>query len=354
MSKIGKTILCPGADYKLSEGETFIVIAEDETALTPSIDDTPVPEVAGYPRELALDVVRYKTLLQPDNILIVGWNRELLPSVMYELENCMLAGSEVTILATKSIEDREKYIEMLQRRKGGHYFKNIGTIKQVQGSLEAGQRSTETIQLITNATRAFILGDENTPPCMSDASALAAILLIREILASAGKLRMIPAVPEIRDVSSARLCRHIHVYDFLETSVIPAQIISSLAVQPKIAPVLLDLLSSRSGAIIATHPISHYSSQAPDWNISFLEAMKLVTQSGDVLIGWTKEKTDEADPYSFSKRISSSAFELLSDTDWEINPPDKTTKRSWSDEADLLCVISWKDHSEADRWQEEY
>jgi len=261
--------------------------------------------------------------------------------VIYELEQSLLPGSEVTILATNSVEDRHKYIELLQRRKGEH-FKNVGTIKQTQGSLEAGLRSSETTELITNATRAFILGDENTPECMSDASAFAAMLVIRKIFESTGKKRMIPVVPALRDVSSPRLCRNINVFDFLLTSFIPAQIISSLAVQPKIAPVLLSLVSSTSAVRITPHPISRYSRRLSDCNISFWEAMNLVTQSGNVLIGWTNEKKAEADPDLLEYRVSSSALELLPETDWVINPSDKMTKRKWSDEKDLFLVIHRK------------
>jgi len=72
MSKTGETILCPGADHELSLGETFIVLAEDETALTPSKGWTSAPDeltrpISGDTRALN----RQGTLLQPENILII-------------------------------------------------------------------------------------------------------------------------------------------------------------------------------------------------------------------------------------------------------------------------------------------
>jgi hypothetical protein len=244
MSKTGETILCPGAAHELSHGETFILLAEDETAITPSKGSVVMPDESNTETQFTTDNVgRLRSVAQFEHILVIGWNQELLPPVIYELEHSLLAGSEVTILATTPVDYRHNYIEMLQRRKGKG-FKNIATIKQIHGSLEAGLQTSEITALVTKATRAFILSDENAPECMSDANALTAILVIREILASAGKRRMIPVVPEMRDVSSARLCRHINVFDFLQTSVIPAQIISSLAVQPKMAPVLLSLFQA--------------------------------------------------------------------------------------------------------------
>jgi len=347
LSKTGETILCPGPDHELSQGEAFIVLAEDEAALTPSKGPMSIPD---YDYDDDDDVHRQPSRAfrrlrsdQRDNIVIIGWNRELLPSVIYELDHSLIKGSEVTILDTTSVEEREAYIEVLQRRKGNS-FRRIGTIKQVMGSLEAGLRTNEITKVITDATRVFILSDASIAESMSDALVLAAILIIREILASAGQRQMIPVIPELRDMSSARLCRHINVFDFLQASVIPAQIISSIAVQPKIAPVLLSLLSSYNAAQITTSPMSNYrdSDHLLDDDISFWEAMNLAAQSGDVLIGWTKEKkNDEADPDSLKQRATSPGLDLLNETDWVINPPDKMTKRSWSDETDLLLVINW-------------
>jgi hypothetical protein len=81
--------------------------------------------------------------------------------------------------------------------------------------------------------------------------------------------------------------------------------------------------------------------------------MNLVTQSGDVLIGWTKEE-NYPDPDPLEQRICSSFFELLPEIDWVINPSNKTEKRSWSDETDLLLVISWKDNVENSESEPEY
>jgi len=339
VSNTGETILCPGVDHNLAEGETFIVLAEDETALVSSPSRPKIEK--GHTRRFSREQSREKLIPTPDHVLIVGWNREILPSVIYELELSLRESSTVTILAAKPVEERQQYIEILQRRKGKS-FRNIGKVRQAYGSLEAGMRTGETVQLIKSATQAFILSNDDTPVNLSDANALAAVLTIREILASAGKPRMIPVVPEIRDPNSARLCRHINVFDFLQSSVIPAQIISNLAVQPKIAPVLLTLLSGHDGAQIAVYPIDDYMCNDEVDSISFFEAMSSVIKSGDVLIGWTKEKDTEAEPDLLETRVSQDILELLPETDWEINPSDKQTKRVWCHETDLLLVITWR------------
>merc|ERR1719380_342492 len=89
------------------------------------------------------------------------------------------------------------------------------------------------------------------------------------------------------------LIPEIKAADFIDTSGLPSQVMAMIAFQPRIAPVLDQILSA-GGVTFATRTLQDYIQPGtePPPSISFFQVQDLAGYSGDVVVGWSAPRED--------------------------------------------------------------
>merc|ERR1719160_1784804 len=124
-----------------------------------------------------------------------------------------------------------------------------------------------------------------------------------------------------------------------------------IACQPRIMGVFEEIISSHGHARFAIRDLSTYMVRGMPLpqSLSFVQLMSLVRQSGDLAVGWSKPEEVEEDEQNkeaiiFHEKMAEVLKAAHPDSlcvGWEMNPPDKTEPRAWS-ETDRVVVLCTK------------
>jgi hypothetical protein len=354
-------ILCPGADYKFSGEEQLISIAEDDIHASHVEDKLYESSMWNSMPELSKEVVPSLSPRKTQTVVIFGWT-DLVGFLLFEIESNVGPNSKVVICATKPVEERRAEVELAEKRLQKS-FVNVTEIEHDVGELGSRAQMEELLAGPgKGASRIFVLGTEAMDPKSADALTITMLVQIRD---SIKDWDVAPAlVPQIRNNSTEALCVSLGLTNYVNSARIPAQIIANITLQPRIIPVLVDLLSEGGAVNSLLAKISDYLpiGQAAPTEVNFWNLMSLVQKSGDVLTGWTVHSESlAAAPYltgdvAFQKPSETSSSTLgirtfraqskrahRDDTlTFEINPADRCQMRRWSEEDDRLIVIRSK------------
>jgi hypothetical protein len=371
----GKAVLGHASDRCLAEGEEIILLAPREETLSYKVEKfcktTPQPG-----RSRAKQPVT-KLGMEPEVIIVYGWGALIGPFlVQLDIEIC--AGSKIVVVSPKGIEEREDMLARFERRWQHKFVNKIENLQGLLGSPTVWQRLPINIQ---DASRVFLLADEQAPdPRHADACTIAAVVQLRALLRERGVSRDVPITPEIQDPRTEFLCRVCGISSYVDSSGMPVQVVASVCMAPRLREVMRILVGSDSEVGYCIHTMSDYlpdGMQEPHM-INFMEAQEIVSQAGDVLIGWTVDTSDKG-KISFDTEIQEkevmkhglggpgqspttrrkSTTEFLHDNQaardlaaqfqttgeslnisWVTNPDDKLTQRPWSS-IHRLCVIGY-------------
>jgi len=340
--------MCPKMTRELKEGEEFVLLAEDSASAWPS--DKPCKRPPSLLNEIEVQVPVSHRDHHAEQILIIGWN-EIIGVMLLELDQMVAEGTEVLILASKPCDMRDAFIVKVQHRWDTE-FRHITKFHHVVGTLGSRFQLDELPIPVEDATRIFILADEDAPnPEYADACTVATIMQIRDILLIKGKGNDIPIIPEIRDALTENICVSVKASDFIDSSGLPAQVLAMMAYQPRIADVLEEIISENGSVSFAIRKLEKYCSPVPS-EISFFQAKDIVAQAGDALVGWSKPAAQRHDEEllhadgaqgCFHRKMHEILHKVHPDStslEWQINPEDKNELRKWSCEDDRLVVLT--------------
>jgi len=340
--------MCPRMTRELQAGEEFVLLAEDSASAWPS------NKPSKRPPSLMTEVDAHEPLSHrehlPEHIMILGWN-EMLGVMLLELDLMVAKGTEVLILAPKPADERDSLIDKVQHR-WDTKLKNITKFHHIVGQLGSRFQLDELPTPIEDASRIFILADEDAPdPQYCDACTVATILQIRDILLNKGLGRDIPIIPEIRDALTENICVSVKASDFIDSSGLPAQVLAMMAYQPRIADVLEEIISENGSVSFAIRKLDKYCLPVPE-KISFFQARDIVAQAGDALVGWSvpaalrhDEELLHADGAQgcFHRKMDEILHKVHPEStslEWIINPQSKNDVREWSAEDDRVVVLT--------------
>lgn len=258
----------------------------------------------------------------PEHVLILGWN-EHIRVMLAELDQLVPPGTRVVVLASKPTATREVFLSAGERNYNWSR-KNIAEVEHVVGAVGSSDWHQELPVPLGHCSRVFVLADEDAPSfAHADACTISTVQQIREILSQSGTPQHdIPIVSEVKAPLAGKCHKDAMASDFINTSRMPSQILSTMATKPLATKALIEAIQPGS-ANFAIRTIEQYL--APDETVpkslNFHQARSLASRSGDVVLGWS--------------RHSHSGF-----PDWDINPQDKNGARPWCSSDDRLVVLT--------------
>jgi hypothetical protein len=343
--------LCPGSDYKLAATDKVVVIAADlkhasELTHKPAMLMDLPPIEAPHPRKE----------IKCETIMVFGWNGTMV-KLLVELDKIVGPGTRLLTFAPKSQQEQQALLAQGKQRWHCPEFKNIDEVHHIEGTIGSRYQLEELPISVLEATRVFFLSDEAASNLSNaDRSTITAVMQIRDILAASGIPRQVALIPEIRAPHTERQCANAKIFDMINSAGLPAQVIATIAYQPRVAQVLFELLSAddcHAGfEIRSLDAYNPHGVEVPE-EISFYDAMSFVNRSGDVLVGWSKPFPDSHEATTmkapghkgaFHRTMHNHIHEVHSggtyvNVDWETNPFDKCAQRPWCMASDVLLVI---------------
>jgi len=263
----------------------------------------------------------------PERSLIVGWNDSADDLLQTIAEGCA-KGSECTVLAETSVEERQFRFRALQ-----HRLRRAGVrplrIHHILGSPVA--RSDLGKLPLSGYDNIFLLADvaswnkgplwERPARMAADAKTVASLLLMRNIAESSGTEHLPCMVPEILDEGTAAMLTRNGFDDFVDSNNLVSRLLATASEAPDVLNVIQALVRPDAASFFV-RPLDHYlpdGSQLPS-EVSWWEIVCRVRQrSDDIVIAWTAENK----PGDL----------------WTLNPEDKRLKVPWSS-SDRIAVVS--------------
>jgi len=130
-------------------------------------------------------------------------------------------------------------------------------------------------------TRVFVLADHTaTDMWRSDAIGITTALQVRSLVGSS-----VPVVVETLDVSSRAVCERLGIQDVVSSATLPAQVMATLSVEPRLKEVLLQVLAYGNHEVHLA-PIRHYWTDRLPMQNCFHHVAAAVRRAGDLLVGW--------------------------------------------------------------------
>jgi len=331
-----KPMLAHAEERTLSKGEDLIILAHGESDARAWQKEKICETLAMEARVTAVSPRNYGD--KAENILLVGWGH-LIGPFLVQLDSELHAGSRVIIVSPQPVPERESHIARVQRR-WQYEFKKC-TFDHVQGMLGSPTVFDRLPVDLAEISRIFILGDEAASDMRhADACTIAAVVQLRHIMALKGIKANIPIIPEIKDPRTEQLCKICNISSFVDSSGMPVQVLATVSVNPRLKLALEDLVGDEAEVGYAIRKLQDY---LPPWKdppptISFMQAQGLVSQKGDVLLGWSWPYEDDQDT-EFSEGMADYVGNHVPLT-WDLNPRSKTTERPWS-KSDSIVVLGY-------------
>jgi len=388
--------LCPGAEFILPEGSELVLIAEDyssslgveqqiehvkvtftKSAFAEESNETvaipePVPSGAessdpssaltspGTSPQRKLSRREHSSKMTGEavnKILVLGWN-ELAGPVVVELDKFVPANTELSILAPRPEEERQKMIHAACSR-SGRKLKNITKISHATGAIGSRYVLEEKLpHPIEDYSRIVIIAEKDTHCSLqADACAVTSVLQIRDLILARDKPKNIPVVLEVQSELSEEMCTNNKIFDFVNTSRLPSQILAAIAYNPRIRRVLHEITDHPVSAAFGLRELAEYIPHGqilPD-TLNFTQVCEIAAMSStDAVVGWTKAYDERRetmlinDPGERGKfhrtmlKMLEDANTVVTDHEYEINPPNKLEQRKWS-HTDLVVVLALAD-----------
>jgi len=348
-----ETTFCPHRDYVLNNVDDLVLIAENSMETAPEESAVAQLKQAIHPSPRGRSRADTGTIQAAETIVIVGWN-EIMAFMMLEIDVVVTPGTKVYVLAPQSKEEREQYLELTHKR-NNQALTNICSIEHIEGPIGSRYSLDELHLPFSQATRIFILSDENTvSAAAADRETLATILQIREIFRTKKEFANIPIIPQIMDPKTALQCSAIRSLDFMDASGLPSQILAMIAYDPRIAHGLEEFLSEAGHVNFQIEELSSYCDEgdAVPEMISFFEASSLVRRaSSDVMIAWSLPHAETEMALNQAAEGNKGEFHCMMSEwcqtvqpqlkafEWLLNPQDKCAQRSWTVN-DRVVVLS--------------
>lgn len=317
----GGVRMLPSMDAMLETSDRVVLLAEDVSALPKFVRDG-IPEASRKIRQEALEKWKVRgTPISQENtpkqlVVILGWN-ESIDSIMSELDQILGHQSEVLIYSSLSTEEREDFLQSSQKRRK-YWYNNI-CVTHRQGFL--GSRYQLDELPLEEASKIFILAEYgNRTISEVDRQTVAALLQLRDILMERNKSKFddVVIIPQIRGKNAEEACYSSGLEDCIDSNQLSGRVMASICQTPELCSIFGELLSE-TGARFCIRGLSEYLRHPlrKSVQLNFNEVMAIAAASGEIAIGWSRPAGHRG---------------------WELNPRNRTTKRSWGAQDTVVVV----------------
>ena len=263
-TKEGLTRLNPPMDTVIREGDEIIAISEDDdTVRLSGLSDLGI-------RYNAIQASP-TTLLHPEQVLILGWNWRT-PAIVRELDNYVVPGSKITIVAGQDIHQTEQCCPELSNLSVS--FKKGNTIDR---------RTLDRLHPEKHDHVIVLSSSDVLSPQQADANTLVTLLHLRDI---AGKnAHPFTVVTEIMDVRDLRLAKITRADDFVVSDQLISLMLTQIAERKELNQVFAELLASK-GVEIYLKPAGNYVQLGK--SVNFYTVTEAASRRGETAIGYRK------------------------------------------------------------------
>ena len=259
----GRVALDPPTDTVVADGDSLIVVAEDDDAVTAAAVDLSVPARRPAPVE---------EVTGPERFVVVGWN-PIGRVLLLELDQRVLNGSSAVVLV-----DREPGVSVEDRA-------------AVDG-LEALAVSWREADTTASESLAEALGDDDVHHVIilsrrdisvaeADARTLMTLLQLRQLIRTLPRRPSV--VTELLDVRDVELARTEEADDFVVSEHLSSLMMVQLSENRELAAVFADLFDTE-GTDLCLKPAKAYG--AANGPAPFMEAVRAARDRGEAVIGY--------------------------------------------------------------------
>lgn len=261
----GHVLLNPPMDRIFKEGEKAVLIAEDDSMITPYEGNL----------NLATKLIRkpVKTRGKPERTLVLGWNRRG-AMIGRELSRYVAKGSLLTIAAdTPELADETAGMVL--------HGKNMKLELKVT---DTSHRATLDALDIPSFDHVLVLGySDHLPAQTADTQTLITLLHLRQIADKAG--RHINVVSEMIDVRNRELAEVARADDFVVSNKLVSLMLAQASENENIAAIFEELLDA-DGSEIHMRPVSSYV--ATGVPVDFFTISQAALKRDEVVIGYSR------------------------------------------------------------------
>ena len=263
--KAGNVILNPPAGRAFKPGEKAVLIAEDDSMITPFTGKVTIAN------KLIRKAVKKRG--KAERMLVLGWNRR---GVMIgrELSRYVAKGSVLTIAAdTPELADETAGMEL--------YGKNMRVELKVT---DTSHRATLDALDIPSYDHVLVLGySDHMPAQTADTRTLITLLHLRQIADKAGS--HINVVSEMIDVRNRELAEVARADDFVVSNKLVSLMLAQAPENENIAAIFGELLDA-DGSEIHMRPASSYVKAGVP--VNFFTIAQAALTRGEVAIGYCR------------------------------------------------------------------
>jgi Trk K+ transport system NAD-binding subunit len=296
----GQIELNPEHSTVFEAGDQVVAIAsDDDQVVFTGIDNRSGDEV---------DAKRIATEKDssPENVLIIGWSN-MGRIVLDQVSRFLAPGSTLRITANPDLVDADELRNLSFSGINAEFAAHRGSISELTQAASG-----------MKFDRILLLGyRENISVAEADALTMITMLLLRKLFEDEGNgVESSRIIAEIIDSRRSELAKTASVDDLVVSDNLGALMISQVAENPHIAPVLVNLFDAE-GVSVNVIPITHYLDLGQ--TVDYRQLTALARSRGESAIGY--RKLDPSDPNAIS-----------------LNPPKGQTFNI--EEGDGLIVIS--------------
>ncbi|MFH8786674.1 CASTOR/POLLUX-related putative ion channel [Streptomyces roseoverticillatus] len=265
----GRVLVNPPMDTEIQDGDSMVVVAEDDLLIR--LADTTVPVVR------TAIACRPGPVSVPDRTLLIGWNSRG-PKIVSLLDQLVRPGSVLDIAAPR----RPAHALAVPRANLtlGH-----------RACSPTSRRSLESLGL-GGYQHIVVLSDETVPPDLADDRTLVTLLHLRDIEIRLGDPYSI--VTEMNDDCNREIAQVTKADDFIVSTKLVCLLLTQLAENPDLYDVLSDLFDP-AGSEIYLKPAARYL--RPGAEANFATVIEAARQCGETAIGYRLGALSDRPPF---------------------------------------------------------
>jgi voltage-gated potassium channel Kch len=265
------------------DGQTLIVIAEDDSVLTGQT----APLVEPDPSLLGEETATYEW---PNQALLLGWN-ERAPIIVAELDHYAMPGSTLTVVTAYGAPEIPTMTNL--------------AVTVVQASTT--KRAVLDEHVVPGLDQVLVLCySDYLDTQAADARTLVTLLHVRDIL---GKLdETTPVVSEMLDDRNRVLAEVAHVDDVVVSGEFVSLLVTQLSEDQRLEAVFGELLAA-TGAEIYLRPAEWYVQ--PGREVSFATVVAGAGRRGETAVGYRKASQSGDEAATFGVRVNPPKSETL-------------------------------------------
>lgn len=268
VKKNGRVELNPSMDAVVENGDSVVVIAEDDSKIrTAAASKAKIDVAAIKPKPDAKE--------QIEQILVLGWN-DRGPAILSELDRYVAKGSRVSVVNRD--ESAQSAIEEM-----------ASALTNLAVSFEVGDtRSRKTLDRVTEPVYDHVITlapSNELGPQDADARTLVTLLHLRDIGTKTG--RSFSIVSEMLDVRNQKLAEVTRADDFIVSDKLVSLMMTQIAETPELGEVFRDLFDP-DGAEIYLKPANDYIEAGK--SVSFATVIESARRRNETAMGYRKAK----------------------------------------------------------------